>query len=218
MTNSKRGSKRISIDTNIRAKPSPPTPPLEHTKDEVEDQDDYFQHATVPPNTSIGSPRERRSSIISKDTACSPSLKSVSFQLPNGQITSPIKEVSSHQLWQDADDIPKQIPLKVIGGVPPSPPTQSSEQESEFIVPLFDRPDECKHLLSHGNNKRLLDLLKAALGEDDFAKLGSLMTTVDRSGMSDREWIQACNRLVEPRGACYWQGWKELVGVNGEDC
>lgn len=103
-----------------------------------------------------------------------------------------------------------------------------------IMVPLIDRPEEMKDLLSNGHNSQLQSLLKSALGPKNFDKAVKLWTEVprrnggsgrgspnkdDKSGtinaMDDPEWLLETRRLLVSGlhgDKVLWHQWCNMVG------
>lgn len=100
------------------------------------------------------------------------------------------------------------------------------EVPQDMMVPLLDRANDMKKLLSHRSCDRSLHILKNVIGDDAFDnKLMKLWTETDRKEVSDAEWLWKTKSIIlqaagdgdRTREWKLWGDFCEMVGFDEED-
>ncbi|KAF8460279.1 hypothetical protein BDZ91DRAFT_426906 [Kalaharituber pfeilii] len=97
------------------------------------------------------------------------------------------------------------------------------EVPSDMMVPLLDRSNDMKRLLSHRSCDRSLHILKNVLGDEVFeGKLMKLWTETDRKEVSDAEWLWRTKSLILQGtaggdGCREWKLWGDFCAMVGFD-
>lgn len=136
-----------------------------------------------------------------------------------------------HSALQTPPSGPENRRLSVVEIIPIEETTVSSsiplyEVPQDMLVPLLDRANDMKGLLSHRSCDRSLHILRNVIGDEAFdGKLMKLWTETDRKEVSDAEWLWKTKSIImqaagdgdRTREWKLWGDFCNMVGFDEED-
>lgn len=103
---------------------------------------------------------------------------------------------------------------------PPKPPTEDTTirlhaMPKSMLLPMPDRVSEMKYLMDQ--NKGLMQQIRRALGEEQYAMALDLWTRTRRTEVSDHEWLRRSKYFLVERMNDDRRLWGEFCGMVGWD-